>query len=242
MIVVFIIATIVYAGLRMVFRHQTLSVRQFFSIYFATLAGLLLLFLGFTGRLHPLFALVGAILPFIVRMLPWIGRGTQAFSLFKYLRQAFTSASSSSTGPDQSEIKTRFLHVILIHSTGMMDGSVLEGSLEGSQLTDLNIEQLQALMDECRVDRDSLNVLQAYLDRDHPEWRGQSGNNENQAFESGEMTRQQALEVLGLNPDATRDDIIAAHRKLMQKMHPDRGGSNYLAARINQAKDELLGN
>ena len=225
----------------MVLRHQTLSVKQFFSIYMATLIGLLLLFLGVTGRLHPLFALVGALLPFLTRMLPWIGRGTQAFSLLKYLRQLFTGSSGGTAGPDQSEITTRFLHVVLIHDTGMMDGRVLEGSLEGSQLTDLSTGQLQTLMEECRIDRDSLNVLQAYLDREHAGWQGKDGESENQPFESGEMTDQQALEVLGLNPGASKEDIINSHRRLMQKMHPDRGGSTYLATRINQAKDKLLG-
>jgi hypothetical protein len=241
LIVLFVVATIVFAGLRMVLRHQSLTVKQFFSIYMATLIGILLLFLGVTGRLHPLFALVGAVLPFLTRMLPWVGRGTQAFSLFKYLRQTFTGSSGSTAGPDQSEITTRFLHVVLIHDTGMMDGSVLEGSLQGSQLTDLNPDQLQTLMEECRVDRDSLNVLQAYLDREHPGWQGSGRQNENQTFESGEMTDQQALEVLGLDQGASKEDIINSHRRLMQKMHPDRGGSTYLAARINQAKDKLLG-
>jgi len=55
------------------------------------------------------------------------------------------------------------------------------------------------------------------------------------------MSAEQAREVLGLKPDCTKEDIIKAHRRMMQKVHPDRGGSDYLASQINTAKDVLLG-
>ncbi len=223
----------------MLLRNQTLTVKQFFSVYLAALAGMLLLFLGLTGRLHPLFAVVGAILPFAARLLPWIGRGTQAFNLLKYFQRLASNRGPGPKGPPQSEIKTRFLHIILVHDTGMMDGKVLEGKLQGSDLSNLRLEQLLSLLDECRVDGDSLNVLQAYLDRQHEGWRAQ-GNESPEVF-SGNLTQQQAYEVLGLTPEASREEIIDAHRKLIQKMHPDRGGSTYLAARINEAKDRLIG-
>ena len=55
------------------------------------------------------------------------------------------------------------------------------------------------------------------------------------------MSPDEAREVLGLKPGHTKEDVIQAHRRMMQKAHPDRGGSNYLAAQINKAKDTLLG-
>ena len=58
---------------------------------------------------------------------------------------------------------------------------------------------------------------------------------------SGKMTVEEAREVLGVKPSASREEIIQAHKRMMQKVHPDRGGSDYLAAQINQAKDTLLG-
>ena len=210
-------------------------------VYSATLVGLLLLFLGVTGRLHPLFAVIGAVLPFIFRIIPWVGRGLQAFSLFRHFRHILGSQSSTSTGPNQSEIKTRFLHMILVHNTGMMDGKVLEGAMIGSQLSNLTLEQLLSLLDECRVDGDSLNVLQVYLDREHSSWRSKTNGAESSSVVGEQMTKEQAYEILGLPPGAPNDEIVDAHRKLMQKMHPDRGGSTYLAARINEARKRLLG-
>ncbi len=54
------------------------------------------------------------------------------------------------------------------------------------------------------------------------------------------MTSEEAYKILGIDEPATKEEIIEAHRKLIQKIHPDRGGNDYLAAQINQAKDYLL--
>jgi glucan phosphoethanolaminetransferase (alkaline phosphatase superfamily) len=56
-----------------------------------------------------------------------------------------------------------------------------------------------------------------------------------------QMSTDEAMEVLGLKSGYTKEDVIQAHRRMMQKVHPDRGGSDYLAAQINKAKDTLLG-
>jgi curved DNA-binding protein CbpA len=85
----------------------------------------------------------------------------------------------------------------------------------------------------------------AYLDRRQPSWRehaqgdataGANGS----AWRSGKMTEEEAYQILGLQPGASAEDIGRAHRTLMKKLHPDQGGSTYLAARVNEAKDILL--
>jgi hypothetical protein len=132
----------------------------------------------------------------------------------------------------------------LDHDTGEMHGEVLEGAFAGKQLHELDLDDLVKLFRECRgTDEESANLVQAYLDRIHGEgWHEKVGARTDQRSSAGgaAMTREEAFHVLGLEAGASRQEIIAMHRRLMQKLHPDRGGSDYLAAKINQAKDILL--
>ena len=103
--------------------------------------------------------------------------------------------------------------------------------------------EMAQLWQDCRfADPQSAQLIEAYLDRAHPSWREDMARAQSaEAGPGGIMTRDEAYEVLGLRPGSSEDDIRRAHRELMLKLHPDRGGSSYLAAKINQAKDVLLG-
>ncbi len=237
--ILFLVALGIFVGLRLALGRQKITVRQFFLIYAAAIAGLVLLYLGITGRLHWLFTIIGVILPFIFRIIPFVLQLMnlrQAVSWF----QRMTTGQAPSSG-QTSDLNTRFLAVTLDHDSGRMDGRVLEGSFEGRLLSDLALESLIDLLREVAVDADSENVLRAYLDRAHPDWSGEDMDQGNGApYEGGAITIKDAYDILGLEPGATKDDIREAHRHLIRDHHPDRGGSTWLAARINEAKEVLL--
>jgi hypothetical protein len=140
-----------------------------------------------------------------------------------------------------SRVRTAFLEMELDHDTGDMRGRILAGPHEGVPLDALDMATLIGFLGE--IDEDSRALLATYLDRRHPAWRedGEADAAAGRAAPSGgPMTEQEAYQILGLQPGATAAEISRAHRSLMKKLHPDQGGSTYLAARVNQAKDTLL--
>ncbi len=144
----------------------------------------------------------------------------------------------------RSTINTGWLNMELDHDSGAMRGTVQRGRFAGRGLAGMSVEELRELLDEVTDDADSAGVLEAYLDRVHgPDWRqggtGAEPPPRRPAPPSG-MSEEEALDVLGLAPGAKTAEIKEAHRRLMAKLHPDRGGSTYLAAKLNQAKDVLL--
>lgn len=156
----------------------------------------------------------------------------------------FAGGGSKSAG-QQSRVRAEYLEMSLDHDTGVMDGRVLRGRFAGRGLTELDQDDLLELLAECVAeDQQSAQLVAAYLDREYPGWResaGSSGDQADRAAPGGRMTTEEAYDVLGLEPGASRDTIRRAHRMLMKKLHPDQGGSTYLAAKINEAKDLLLG-
>jgi hypothetical protein len=153
-----------------------------------------------------------------------------------------TARTQKSVG-QVSRVRSAFVEMELDHDTGAMRGRILAGRHEGAVLDALDVATLTGLLAE--IDEESRALLMAYLDRREPRWREHAQadaamGTDRRAWSGGKMTEEEAYQILGVQPGASAEDIGRAHRTLMKKLHPDQGGSTYLAARVNEAKDVLL--
>ena len=187
----------------------------------------LAIYLVVTGRMHWLGAGIAALVPILRTLFIW---GTRAGPLLRLLGR-FKSTPS--------QFRTRFLVVTLNFASGKIDGEIIAGDYSGKLLSELNSGELKELSQHYKTtDKESFILLQAYLMR--------SGSSNSQEYDqykpdgNNDLSKDDAYQVLGLPPTATKDEVIKAHKRLMQRLHPDRGGSDYLAAKINAAKDQLL--
>jgi len=242
MAVIAIVAiSFVFSFLKRYLKTQTKQQQKsfLFKFGFIVLCGVLLILIV-TGRVHWISAIFAALIPvtkyifpILLRLLPALLSGHKGFKKFQ-------SSGPTSFG-ENSTIQTVFLKLILDQKTGAIQGEVLSGLFNGRKLAELEINQIKELLSYyLNKDRESYNLLQAYTQR---RFEGHSFGNEEtykNNTSNSNITRKEALDILGLDPSASPEDIILAHKKLMQKMHPDRGGSNYLAAKINEAKDFLI--
>jgi hypothetical protein len=181
---------------------------------------------------------IGGLIIFLLRH--WFARGFPGLDRLKDWLRGTPHQAASST------IKTAWLRMTLDQASGALAGEVLAGQFQGARLDQLGPDQLRALLAECEpADAQSARLLETYLDRVHAGWRDQTGSQDRGAggasAAGGRMTRDEAWQVLGLEPGAGPEAIREAHRRLMMKLHPDHGGSNYLASKINAARDMLLG-
>ncbi len=149
-------------------------------------------------------------------------------------------------GGGRGLIRTAALEVEIDRKSGILSGRVLAGRYEGRELAHLSVEDLLALRRDIAFDPDGRSLLEAYLDRRVPLWRQHvdedAAPGQSRPARPGAMTDEEAHQILGLRPGASEAEVRAAHRRLMKAVHPDRGGSNFLAAEINAAKDRLIGN
>jgi hypothetical protein len=209
----------------------------------AVLLALGLLMLVLTGRAHWLAAIFAALLPLVVALLRLLGGVPMPLLKRVLAGMGATKSKPEPSSGQTSTVQSKYIRMTLNHDSGDTSGEVLAGQFKGSTLDQLNLEALLQLLRECQDDEESVALLQAYLDRVYADtWQQQAGAQGQQQSpgEAGEMSREEALQVLGLPSDAGKAEIIEAHRRLIQKLHPDRGGSAYLAARINLAKKTLL--
>jgi len=158
---------------------------------------------------------------------PWAGLG--------WGRRAKSAGQSS-------RVRSSFLEMTLDHDTGALHGVIVAGTHAGRSLDEFDLPQLAALIPT--FDAESCALLESYLDRRFPAWRqdtqGAGTGRQSGQPTGGKMTPEEAYQILGLQPGAGRDEIGRAHRSLMKKLHPDQGGSTYLAARVNEAKETLI--
>ena len=161
-----------------------------------------------------------------------------------FARNRSVGSMSSPSSGQTSTVRSAWLEMTLDHETGEMDGFILTGKLEGNTLSDLEESVLFDLYADLSDDDDSAALMEAYLDRRVPRWREDThtdtGSRQRSPSGSGPMSKEEAYQILGLGPGAGPKEIRAAHRRLMKAVHPDSGGSTFLAARINQAKETLL--
>ena len=209
----------------------------------ALVAGLALL--AASGRLHWLVALGAAVFPFLRRLLAIMPFWQMLRRFAPMAGQTFSQAQGAggSSAPEHSEVRTGDLRMTLHHASGEMDGEVLVGPHQGRRLSDMDLDDLNALRASLS-DSQSAPLLDTYMERRFGS--RQDGAEQQRDRETGAagpdaaMTESRALEILGLTPGASEQDIVDAHRRLMQRLHPDRGGSTYLAATLNEAKRVLL--
>jgi DnaJ-domain-containing protein 1 len=186
----------------------------------------LAVFLGLRGEL----AIAVPLGIFGLGLLGWMPFGPAGFS-------QRTQKSEGQT----SRVRSAWLEMELEHDSGAMRGTVLQGVHAGANLDSLDLAAVRALVAE--VDEESRALLLAYLDRRDPGWREDAQGDAaagRRRPASGKMTEEEAYQILGLQPGVSAEDVARAHRSLMKKLHPDQGGSTYLAARVNEAKDVLL--
>lgn len=234
----------------------------YFILGLAVLIGIILIVRGFRGmnrqtvrKAMVVIVTLAAVAVIVVialsgrlGMLGWVLFLLPALFRWRQMRQMMKNMGGPSPGRN-SDVETRYLRMTLEHDSGVLRGVVLDGAHMGRNLDEMPLDDLLDLLRECRInDSESATILESYLDRVHgADWRGASGAGAGSGGDAhggsaggGAMSRNEAYEILGLKPGVSPEEIRTAHRTLLKANHPDRGGSTWLAAQINRAKDVLL--
>ncbi|RRJ84759.1 DnaJ domain-containing protein [Aestuariirhabdus litorea] len=187
-----------------------------------------------TGKGAVLFALFAALLPFGRRLLALM-------RWFPLLSRLWRRRRAGKPADSVSEVVSDGVRMTLNQVTGEMDGEVLQGRYQGSKLSELGFEKVVKLFDYCpEHQQDTRQLLKAYLERMYPRQWEDHLKAQSSPPPSGDLSRRDAYRILGLTEGATRSEILEAHRRLISRLHPDKGGSAFLAAQLNEAKERLL--
>lgn len=239
-------------GLRYLARADTSqlarAIRKYSWIALFILAGLFII----PGLL--ILAIPLAILGYSMLRRQGIGSGTFGGGVFGPGGFGRTYGQRGAAG-QKSFVRTANLEMELDHGTGRVNGRVVAGPFAGRALSDLDLDELKELAASLQQgDPQEAALLEAYLNQRSPGWHeggfsgaGPTGRgngarraDRGRSAGSGSMSVDEAYEVLGVARSASAEEIRSAHRQLMKRVHPDQGGSTYLAARINEAKEVLL--
>lgn len=219
-----------YFLLRHLYRESGVKIYQIIlGIVAITLIALVIL-----GKAHWLMAVAGGLLAIFGKAFLV---GFRFLPLFRFAYQAYVGTKQ------HIKFRSRWIEITVQRASGEIEGMVLRGPLRGRALSSLGPKELQELEQACAEDKRSAALLRTYLQYAHPSWKtGAGGSAESDAFEEGPMSVSTAYKILNVSPGAGEEEIRMAYRKLAQKLHPDRGGSDYLTRKINEARDVLLRN
>ena len=210
------------------------------------LLGILLVLAVITGRASAIFALIGGLIASAFRFAPIV------LKFYPQIRELlYKFGIDAPAGPGSSKVRTATLAATVDSLSGRIDGEIIAGPYKGQRLSSMAIEDVKAYYLGCvEQDPQALRLVEAFVMREHPDQiqSGEWNESQHHSGESGPTTSDtsmsvaEAREILGVNDTASKQEITYAHRKLMARLHPDKGGSTFLATRVNLAKDTLLAN
>ncbi|GLS27855.1 J domain-containing protein [Marinibactrum halimedae] len=189
-----------------------------------------LLLLTITGKLHWIGVAIAAVIPLLKQLI------TVGIRLFPFLKNPTVQKWFKKNTPPQTGANTFF--EAYLDEKGEMGAKITQGEWTGRQLKELTEQELTTFYRYCQNDLHAQQFLAAYLEKYYPHLT----DFQQHPAQQTSMDEAQALDVLGLKPGASEKEIHQAHKRLIQKMHPDRGGSDFLAAQINLAKKVLMEN